>query len=541
MMRGTAPYACVIALQFFLLYPLHATMDLPLWDEVYYMGLGESFLRGGSLGPVSGSPVYALLYSLSVKLFGTIDGVLYMQYFVKISVSALLLLLLTERLKSRLLAVLLTLIWVVSGVNIWETVLVYHVALGIFLLAVVSSSRNRILTLLLLCLCSLTRLEYLFPTLAYGGYLLFTTLRGRRNVQPQPRSPRGTLTPRGLVAFLAAVLLSYVALNIEGWNPGSKRAWFAFNQNYARHEVEAGRYDLDPYVDSNVVIQRDFPGADSLTEAFLINPGAVSKQLSRNLLGLPRAVLSFGFPYTYLRRTYGLMGGALLGFGLTIFLYAAANDRRQLLSGLRRLAGEHEEVLHLTLISALALVPGLFVYPLAHYTLIMAPFCLLWLGLVCLRVLEVINSSEFTRWALTAMTSLFILCILVTTRPYASQGQGRPVFEQVTQLAGMWPEERIKIIGVGATSYATYIGSQKAQGVEPLGTVYGEKIESGSDDLRVLIERHAPDAVLVTRRWLDSKNFDASSLDALDSERWVRCPVGSDSVYFLREKFVRCR
>src|SRR5688500_2843444 len=87
-----SPYLGVVLLQFLLLYPLHTTMDLPEWDEALNMGRGEQFLHGGSLGHISGTPLYGLLYSPFVKIFGTVDSIFYTQYFVKLIVSVLLLL-----------------------------------------------------------------------------------------------------------------------------------------------------------------------------------------------------------------------------------------------------------------------------------------------------------------------------------------------------------------------------------------------------------------------------------------------------------------
>jgi len=516
-------------------------MDLPLWDEAHYMGEGEMFLHGGTLGHVSGSPVYILLYSLLVKIFGTINSVFYMQYFVKISVSTLLLLFLIDRLQSRLLSLLLALIWVLSYVNVWEGVLVYHVALGFFLIALIFSDTHPILTLLLLILCSLTRLEYLFPTLAYGGYLILTTIMGRRNKPSQPPASAGAITGSRFMTFVLAVLLFFVLLNVDEWNLGNKRTWFAFNQHYARHEVEAGRYALNPYIDSNIVIKNDFPGADSLTEAFLINPGAFSKHLFRNIVSLPKAVITFGLPYTKVRSAFGVLYGVLLGFALTIILYAASNNQRQFFSGALRAAREQKRVLYLTLMSTTALIPGIFSYALPHYTLIMVPFCLLWPGFTCLHTLKIMNSLKFKRWALVTLNSLFILSILMVDKPYASNAGGRPVYEQVTQLIEVWPDGRVKLMGVGAASYGYYIGSRKVHWIEPLATAYGGKVENGGVDLRTLIERHDPDAIIINRSLADSKNFDAASLEVLETEWWLKCPFGSDSIYLEKEKFKRCR
>ncbi|HEX6437381.1 MAG TPA: hypothetical protein VF182_09645 [Candidatus Binatia bacterium] len=296
-----SPYLCVVALQLLLLYPLHTTLDLPTWDEAIYLQQGGWFLHGEGLGPISISPVYSLLYSVLIKIFGTVDSVFTMQYLVKVTVSGLLLLCLVEHLRSRLLALLLTLIWVVSGINIFERVLVYHVALGFFLLALFSLNKHRGISLLLLVLCSLTRLEYLFPTLAFAGYLIFISVPKFKRRGSQSTSVKRRVTAPIFMGFLLAAAILYVIVNVDGLNPGTDRTWLAFNQNYALHEVEAGRYKLNPYLDYNFIIQEDFPGAESLADAFTISPGLFLKHVARNIAMLPQAVLSFIIPYIGLR------------------------------------------------------------------------------------------------------------------------------------------------------------------------------------------------------------------------------------------------
>lgn len=527
------PYVCVVVLQFLLLYPLHTTTDLPTWDEAIYLGQGAWFLHGDTLGPISISPIYSLLYSLLIKVFGTVHSVFYMQYFVKVTVSALLLLSLVEHLRSRLLALLLTLLWVASGVNIFERVLVYHVALGFFLLALFSLNKHRGVALLLLVLSSLTRLEYLLPTLAFAGYLTFTGFRFKnKRSEFVPRKVR--ITSPVFVGVLLTMLIVYVVLNIDDLNPGTNRTWFAFNQNYALHEVESGRYQLNPYLDHNLIIQKDFPGAESLPNAFLINPKLFLNHILRNIAMLPKAILLFGIPYIGFKM-WGLLYGLLLGFAVTIVTQAAVLNHRLLFSGLLRVIGEQKNLLYLTLASMLSLIPILLVYPRPHHTLIMAPLCLLWVGLACVQVLEIINSPQFTRWSLATLNALFILSILVTPKPYASQRGERAIYEQVTKLIELWPKDKIKLMAVGASWYASYIGVDKVDAIEPLATASGEKIEGDGIDLRILLEKHHPDAVLINTQLVTSKNFKIESLEVLNSDRWVKYPLGTDSVYFRKD------
>jgi hypothetical protein len=534
------PYVCVIALQFLLLYPLHTTMDLPTWDEAIYLGQGAYFFYGDTLGPISFSPVYSLLYSLMIKLFGTVHSFFYMQYFVKVAVSALLLLSLAEHLRSRLLALLLTLLWVASGVNIFESVLVYHVALGFFLLALFSLNKHRGIALLLMVLASLTRLEYLFPTLAFAGYLTFTEGFRLKSNRSESVARKVRITAPVFVAVLLSLLVLYVVINVDDLNPGTNRTWFAFNQKYARHEVESGRYQLNPFLDYNLIVQNDFPGAESLLSALATNPNLFLIHVVRNIAMLPIAILSFGIPYIGLKM-WGLLYGLLLGFTVAIVMQAAVLNWRLLFSGLLRVIRERNDILYVTLVGMLSLIPILFVYPLPHHTQIMVPLVLLWVGLAGLQILKIIDFPQFARWSLGVLNGLFILAIMVTPKPYAAKQAERANYDKVIKLIELLPKDKIKLMAVGASWYASYIGVDKVEAIEPLATTSGKKIENGGSDLRWLLEKHHPDAVLINDELVSSKNFKIDSLAVLNSNRWVEYPLGADSIYFRKEKFNHTR
>jgi hypothetical protein len=342
------------------------------------------------------------------------------------------------------------------------------------------------------------------------------------------------------VGIFLTVVISYVVLNVDDLNPGTNRTWFAFNQNYALHEVESGRYKLNPYLDYNLIIQEDFPGAESLANAFRINPQSFLKHLVRNIAMLPQAILSFSIPYIGLR-IWGLLYGLLLGFAITILTYAAVLNRRLIVSSFLRMIGERRDLLYVTVASMLSLAPILLVYPRPHHTFIMVPLCLLWVGLACLQVLKIINSPQFTRWSLITLNALFILSILVTSKPYGSKQPERPVYDKITRLIELWPNKKLKLMAVGASWYAGYIGVDKVAAIEPLATASGNQIANQGTDLRQLLERYHPDAVLVNNELVSSKNFKSDSLEALNSDRWVKHPIGADTVYFLKEKLQAAR
>lgn len=240
-------YLFIAFLQIVILYPLHKTMDLPTWDEANYMGGGDIFLHGGSLGPLDISPVYTLIYAILIKATGRIASIFCAQYLVKTFVSLTLFCFLSAHLRSRLMALLLTTTWVVCGVNVNEGILVNFVALGLFLLALACIEEHRILALLFLCLCVLARLDYIFVFIAFAGYLAWKSLRfgpGRRSSDESDPKVTGMRAWEYTLASLLALVAVYVLFHVSAFGEGSQHAWFTFNQLYAAHEVGAGRFHL---------------------------------------------------------------------------------------------------------------------------------------------------------------------------------------------------------------------------------------------------------------------------------------------------------
>jgi hypothetical protein len=186
--------------------------------------------------------------------------------------------------------------------------------------------------------------------------------------------------------------------------------------------------------------------------------------------------------------------------------------------------------------SMLGLTPIIFVYPAPQYTLITVPFCLLWAGFVLAHALQILNSFKFTRYGLIILICLFIISILIVQKPYTFGGE-RQVHKQVKQLSELWPKGRIKLMGVGASTYANYIGSKNVLPIEPLPTVYGANVDNERVDMLELIKRYNPDAVLINGLLMSSKNFNAISIGVLHTDQWVKYSVGDDAIYFLKEKF----
>ena len=81
----------------------------------------------------------------------------------------------------------------------------------------------------------------------------------------------------------------------------------------------------------------------------------------------------------------------------------------------------------------------------------------------------------------------------------------------------------------------SYLPIGRVDAVEPLA-VAGDDTINNRNDLRALLKVHNPDAVIINRELVTLKNFDVGSLEDLKSDRWIKYPIGVDTVYFLREK-----
>ena len=498
------------------------------------MGRGDGFLHGGNLGPLDISPVYNLLYSALIRAAGRVGSIFCAQYLVKTFVSLMLFCFLSVHLRSRLLASLLTMIWVVSSVNVLHTeILVNHVALGLFLLALVCIERHRILALLLLCLCVLTRVEYLFLFIALAGYIAWKGARlgaGKRSSTQSDGRVTGITPMEYTLASLLAFVVVYLLLHVSDFTQSGRHAWFTFNQCYALEEVEAGRFHLNPMIDYNLVMKVDFPGATSLREAFEVNPRSFIRHVAGNVpITAKTAISNVAIPYQG-APLLKVMCGVLGGFFVTVFSLASVDGK--FTEGLFIAFRNKKTLFYATVMGLLPLIPVQLGYPLPRYVLMIVPFLLFWPGLVCQEALGVINSRRFGRRVLIVLNLLFVLFIAISPKPYSVKNPGRPVLAEISELNQLWPNKRTKLVGIGSSWIADYLGSEKVVPIEPFGAVSYKRMHDVSGNMRTLIERYDPDVVLVNEELVRSPNFDTHTLSALDSKNWHRCKIGSDSFYF---------
>ena len=545
-------FVVIVVFQTLLLYRYWPAVDLPLWDESNYMGWGAKFARGiAGLTAVSNSPAYVLVYAGLVAAFGEIAAVFLMRLTTTILLSAVVLAFLLRHLRCTALALFLVLLWASSCYNMGTNWLIYKFATLLFVLTLIHArSGQRWATCLLLALCALVRLEYLLVFAAYAAYIAVRLVR-KRTWSALGHRPRGRRDYVALgVAVPIGLLIVFVAIRVDSWSMGGRRTWFAFRQHYAFRQVQAERCVLDPWLDYAVVIEKDFPLCNSLTNALRTNPRALLGHVAANVLSLPRVIFGLLLPIS--RKAAWPI--------LVVFLLLCVTNARTLVSpGHWRRAVQRvkSSLSHagdapvLSLMGLTGLLPSLLVYAKNKYALMALPVLLLGMGYVCEALLttgphtkcgdplptpppgakgpreRLVRSGPVTLCAVT-------LAVVVLDDGLFRVARRKPVYDKVKNLRAVWPNANTKLLGVLSFSYANYLGWHRCTPIEPFGDSTGPAWTTSKVTLAELIARHKPDAVLISPRFLQSAQFDKDSISVLDSPRWDRHEIGCDETLHLR-------
>lgn len=167
-----AALVLVLGFQFYLLYGLHVSKDLPLWDESAYIGWGDEFLQDGKVGSITNAPFYHVLYAGVISIAGLLPSFWVMQYALKPLLTMLVVLLVFRFSRSAALSLLLGVIFAYSYYHVHIDVLVYYSALIPYVAAILIARRAPLLSLGLSFLAGLGRLEYMAVPVVHLLFLL---------------------------------------------------------------------------------------------------------------------------------------------------------------------------------------------------------------------------------------------------------------------------------------------------------------------------------------------------------------------------------
>ena len=519
----------VIGFQTIMLVPLHESLDLPEWDESNQMAWGAEFAAGtGTLKELSASPLYNLSYALPAVMLGRIGAIFGMKYAVTLVLSSLLFVMLFVHTRRMALPFLLCVLWSVSQFNLAAPLGVYHFAACLLVLAILACNVSRLAALLLLLLACLARLEYVFVLVPYAAYCVVSMRRSRD----------GRWLPRNRVSVVIALTLATLALftawHVERWDLGGSRSWHAFGQHYALAEREAGRTDVNPWLDYDAVLQTDFPDSRTTVEALTTNPRAFGRHIARNLALVPAAFAELGAPYR-LKERWPVYTPAILLLAGAVIIVAVRSSARD---DLRRVFSRAGDVVPLGLASVLAVFPCLLIRPKASYLLPLLPFLLLGMTVLTDVAWRCVLGSRRERRVSWIFAGVGVLLVCISSsghRPFDEPGRSRPVLQRVTKLESLWPDRGpVRLLGVGASTYANYLGRDRCQAIEPFASVGGSGGSPRETRLGRLIEIHRPDAVLINPWLLQSRGFEKSSLRVLTPDRWERHRLNGEDLFFAR-------
>lgn len=553
--------------QLHLLYGLHVSKDLPLWDEAAYLGWGDEFLQDGRVGSITNAPAYHILYAAVISVTGLLPSFFAMQYLLKLTLTALVFLLVFRFSKSATLSLLLGGFFACSYYHLHIDVLVYYSALIPYLAAILVARRAPVLSLGLSFLAGLGRLEYMAVPAIHLLFLFLQRERFDAGLQ-RPWAPR---ILAGVPAALVWIFNGFVLTRISVWQ-FSNRVWFAWSQNYAFFRYLTGRDGgSNPWLDHQLIAQRDFPNAGSLLEACKVNPTAVLEHTWFNIRELPGYLAAFAVsvPETgHWRNTSLAVLGTIAVVGLCALVagrlgwrgtddetqkdgddpaFAAASRNDGAASAAPRISwlgsgiGAQHLELALCIGGMLAAVPGLIVSSKTNYIMSLLPAALFAIGRLHR---EARQFRWYARWSTPAWAVIALgvgIHTLGGAPVYSAKGARGSVYEDVsTMRAVLQPYRGLKILGVSAGSYLNYLGRNQGHVfVEPLAIspVNGQAVDLS---LAGLIRAHNPDVLLINGAWRSSKTY-ATTVQGFLFDAWEPHALRDGWLYTRRGLILRPR
>lgn len=507
--------AVVVAIgEAWLLWPLHRTIDWPLWDEANYAAIGAAWARaGGGLGELHSAPVFVATYGVLSRLGDLASAIFAQHYFVKFGSTLLLYFVLARWWRSWIAAAAVALCWGATQFQTEFPLLVYQGAWLWFLAALVTVDRWPLAGLGFAALAMGGRQEYQFA-LAIGALWLGWRMW-------RLRSWRALLGQRKLVVGVGLTVVVWIGvaavLMRTSFRHSGDRAWFAFQQHYAARAVATGEVTgIEPFIDFPRVMEKDFGRVHSLGEAWHANAGAVSRHVWYNLRQAPVELARLGEIHAGLDSAAGLLLVSAL-----VALVAARRNPKQ--------TGQPWPMsVVLAAATGLVIAPGLLVLAKGAYLLPLVPAVVGLLGWGMSRVR--LGSGIAGLMSMALLAAGLVACV-AAPRVFVPGARARTVAETVAVLESVWPAAgRPALVGVGASSYAHYLGDDRCEGIESLSEVTG--VSGQSEPIGQLVQRRRPLAVLVTEDWRRSARFDADEIArACPAPEWTRREVPAGELY----------
>ncbi len=293
---------------------------------------------------------------------------------------------------------------------------------------------------------------------------------------------------RAWIAVLSSLGILAVLVRLHGSPFDGSRTWTAFAQHYGIRTHLAGE---DNWFQWQQVMQRDFPGAESITGALAASPGPFLHHVLLNIVEAPGMLIDFLLPDLPLQHPARLLATVMLLALAAAVAYAVLarpreTARRLLDLGTRdRLRQRAAPLCFLALLLLFSLAPIAVIYPRDHYLLIAAGFAFLGGGIIVARL----SPPRARLWTVVApQTALFALFAGLTLMASAVRISDPPILAQtVRALDSIGQARSLLAVPSDLAAFTPLLVPT------PAGPVPGEDFAAFLDDNHV-------DAVLVTDR-----------------------------------------
>jgi hypothetical protein len=301
------------------------TFDLGFDDECYILDAGLG-LPTRPLPPAEYGALYAVWYRVLGALEPEPVGLYTFNWVVlQLGLAALLYALARRSGAPRLAAGLVTIAWSLSrAVTVWPFNVYFSTAILAAGALATTFTEDRLVAVTVLAITTAAA-SFVRPELAIPGMplvavaIVWSLARALKS-----RRPRALGAAIGVVATIAALV------GIFGSPLGGGRSYFAFQQHYAWHRVEAGKLGVDPMSAYQPIVTADFPKARSISEAARENPSAFAWHVGYNVRLLLARLAWLWEVAGYVPRAVKVVLAPAAGAVLVAGAFALARWRRRL-------------------------------------------------------------------------------------------------------------------------------------------------------------------------------------------------------------------
>lgn len=227
------------------------------------------------------------------------------------------------------------------------------------------------------------------------------------------------------VLLVSVVLPALAALRFGNIWQRSDREWTAFAQHYSLRNPQGS---ADVWLNASNAAARDFPGAQSVTEALVAQPHLVLQHGVANALQTPLSIIGHALGVERAALSGLTLGtvGALFLLGITCV--SILINRRVFLASVRSIHLSKFELVTVGIVAIFALAPMLVIYPRPHYQLIFVGGLIVFVSLILSKQLRFIP-RVWTR--ITATGGVTLLLLLTTTQVIAAQSRNARFEESI--------------------------------------------------------------------------------------------------------------